>query len=469
MASTEAPPNQTATGNNSDPVEGHASFFDGILTIGSVTLPDGTNSPVHIRGEDVIFATGRVQEKGGSGYTIFSLAPIDPTPEKPFSLRTTKCATLPENFLVQHQINGLPSHLDPARNICVLVSTLSGTGLGVSFENVLATILEGIGLPESSYNVVRTESTESVRNFARMDLLVGANEGHQQTVVMLSGDGGMADIINGLLQDAERTSEYMPPILSLLPLGTGNALFHSMHRAFQLPSMYTQALRTLIKGIPKPLPTFRVRFSSGARLITDEGQKATPLPKNTLYGAVVASYGLHATLVADSDTKEYRTHGDKRFGLVAKDLLFPDDKAPPHAYEAELTLSSEGHTHKLAATTHGYILGTLASNLEKTFTISPESKPLDGSLRVVRFGAFSGEETMEIMKAAYQDGAHVKMDNVEYQALDSFKVKFLEKGDSWQWRRCCIDGLMVGVEVDGWMDVSMVEKGAHAVEIVAPG
>ncbi len=121
-------------------------------------------------------------------------------------------------------------------------------------------------------------------------------------------------------------SGYVNPILALVPLGTGNALFHSLHKQSSIStsdsanSLYIQALHTLLHGSPRPLPIFRATFSPGARLLTNEGQTATPLTHNTLFGAIVASYGLHATLVADSDTPEYRKHGAARFGLIAKDL-----------------------------------------------------------------------------------------------------------------------------------------------------
>jgi diacylglycerol kinase family enzyme len=258
----------------------------------------------------------------------------------------------------------------------------------------------------------------------------------------------------------------MPPAICQIPLGTGNALFHSLHRSSPIPSLYVQALRTLLNGHPKPLPSFEASFSSGARLLTNEGQTATPLTDDKLYGAVVASYGLHSTLVADSDTTEYRKHGDKRFGLVANDLLFPESSVP-HAYRAEVTLLKDGKHRSMGDKKHGYILASLVSNLEKTFTISPQTKPLDGVLRVVNFGALGGNETMDIMKAAYQDGKHVDMDGVGYEAVEGFDVNFLEPGDSWKWRRCCIDGLIVGIEEGGWMKVRMIEKGSEAVQIVS--
>jgi diacylglycerol kinase family enzyme len=445
----------------------HLSYQNGTLAWASSKLRD----------EDIITVTNA---EGSVGHTIFSL---DPDPgDKPFELRTTNTTLLPQAFLDRYLFEALPSHLQPGNDIHVLISTLSGTGLSPAFfDEILHPLLRAIGLADSRYSVTRTNSAESVKEFARSSLLVAANRGQKQTVLMLSGDGGMVDTINGLLESRKRSryafpefkqsrsilmesSTYVRPTLSQFPLGTGNALFHSLHKPSSLPSIYIQGLRTLLHGTPKPLPIFYAKFSPGARLLTNEGQTATPLVNDTLYGAVVASYGLHATLVADSDTTEYRKHSDKRFGLVAKDLLFPEDGSRPHAYKAKVLLKGG---RSVDGKEHGYVLASLVSNLEKAFTISPASRPLDGRLRVVHFGALDGEGTMEVMKGAYADGKHVGMDNVGYESVDGLRIEFKEEGESWKWRRCCIDGLIVGVEEGGWMEVGLVGEGNEVVDVVS--
>jgi diacylglycerol kinase family enzyme len=441
-----------------------------------------------IKDEDTVTVTK--SEKGAIAYTIWSILPVnlsgsDPQ-QLPLKLRATSATTLPQAFLDKHLLRALPSHLDPAQNhVYVLISTLSGTGLAPGFFNsVVHPLLDSIGLKDAHYNVIRTSSPESVSDFARSILLVQAEQGKKQTVLILSGDGGIVDSINVLLEGGDRSryifliptyyrgltcfsySTYIRPAFSQFPLGTGNALFHSLHKTSPPLSIYMQSLRTLLHGTPRPLPTFYAKFSPGARYLSDEGQKATPLVNGTLYGAVVASYGLHSTLVADSDTTEYRKHGDKRFGLVASNLLSPPEGASPHAYKAEVTLITEGGEVKIDRSEHGYILASMVSNLEKAFTISPVSKPLDGQLRVVHFAAISGEQTMNVMKEAYNNGNHTSLDEVGYESVDGIKIQFREEGESWKWRRCCIDGLIVGVEKGGWMEVQTVESGHEAIDVV---
>ncbi|KUJ14599.1 uncharacterized protein LY89DRAFT_621164 [Mollisia scopiformis] len=441
------------TSSNGPP---HFEYHDGALSWGTTKLLD----------ENIICVT-----TDHSQSTIFSLTATEEGSQKQFELQITNTTSLPPEFLNRHLLKGLPAYLHPDDNVIhVLISTLSGTGLAPSFfDDVLHPVLLGIGLLDSSYHVLRTENTNSVAEFAKATLLPAAAAGKKQTVLILSGDGGLVDTVNGILEEGNPPSTYRRPVLAQLPLGTGNALFHSLHKPTSagVPSLYIQGLRTLLHGTPRPLPIFRATFSPSARLLTNEARTASPLKNNTLYGAVVASYGLHSTLVADSDTTEYRKHGDKRFGLVANDLLFPDDGTRPHAYLAEVVLSYDGHKDTVPRGEHGYVLATLVSNLEKTFTISPESAPFDRALRVVHFGALSGEETMEIMKAAYDDGKHVQSDEVGYENVESMRINFKESGESWKWRRCCVDGSIVGVEEGGWMEVSLLGSGEEVVDVVA--
>ncbi|RDW77777.1 hypothetical protein BP6252_05830 [Coleophoma cylindrospora] len=457
-------------------------YSDGELSWASA---DSSSHVLRLKDEEIAIVTA----KAAGGYQVLYIPPPETSVDKqPFELRSISLTHLPGPFLDAHLFKALPTWLDPAdgKNIHVLVSTLSGTGLAPAFyDAVLLPLLTAVGLSSSSYTTIKTESADSVKDFAKSTLLAGANAGKQQTVLMLSGDGGMVDTINGLLEDEQRSSNYTKPVLVQLPLGTGNALFHSLHKTPNpsIASPYIQGLRTLLYGTPKPLPILSAEFSSGTRVLSNEGQTASPIPKSTLYGAVVASYGLHATLVADSDTTEYRKHGRDRFGIAANNLLFPEGpegKAFPHAYRAEVTLLRGQDEIKVPRKTHGYVLATLVSNLEKGFTISPDSEPLDSQLRVVHFGATSGLQAMEVMKAAYGNGSHIGMEwqgeagveeegktmKLGYEAVDGVKIEFQEPGEDWKWRRCCVDGLIVGVEEGGWMVVKKVPQGRECVDVV---
>lgn len=181
----------------------HFSYRDGDLTwSGAVRLDSGVSGG-KIKGEDVICVTENEGSNGTLGYTIFSLLPSDGGVKKlPFQLKTTSATNLPQECLESYLVKNLPTYLQAAETkIFVLISTLSGTGLAPDFyDAVLHRILDSIGLPQTSYTLIRTDNADSVKDFASSTLLDGANQGRKQSILMLSGDGGMVDTINGLLE-----------------------------------------------------------------------------------------------------------------------------------------------------------------------------------------------------------------------------------------------------------------------------
>jgi hypothetical protein len=45
------------------------------------------------------------------------------------------------------------------------------------------------------------------------------------------------------------------------------------------------------------------------------------------------------------------------------------------------------------------------------------------------------------------------------------RIDFEEEGEDWKWRRCCVDGLIVGVEEGGWMEVQRL-KGDETLDVL---
>ncbi|KAL6862700.1 hypothetical protein ACO1O0_002937 [Amphichorda felina] len=416
----------------------------------------------------------------GQGFIICCLREATGESVPPFELVLLRSDEVPDQLAQAHLINKLPSHLhsDIGRQVDILVSTNSGTGLASSFwghvlQPLWKLVQEEFGTPsEAQDNILMTQDADSVPNFARR-LWSSASESpndvvKSRTIVLLSGDGGVVDLLNGRDDDILRTPL---PLIALLPLGTGNALFHSLHKpAYSSPgpSPLVLALRTLFQGSPADLPVFRASFSPGAHVVPpgsssavgDDGQLADAKvhPVSHLDGAIVASYGFHASLVYESDTPEHRVHGAKRFGMVAQELL---RESHPYTAHVEVRRPGSSGLEALPREEHAYVLTTMVSNLERAFTISPASKPLDGQLRTVHFGNIGGVRAMEAMQGAYDGGKHVdaKWDDGErvyYEDVDEIKITIKDKAA--RWRKVCVDGTTVEVPAGGQMTVKRLEK-----------
>lgn len=400
-------------------------------------------------------------------YTIESKASSSDTKVSPFTLQIVKESNLPAAFINRHELpnNSLWKKILTDRryetNFHVIVSTGSGTGLAVAvWESVVKPLLEYFKVKPELHI---TNDDRSVTELGQNVFFPRANEGMEQHIILLSGDGGIVDLVNSLQSAVSaRSDRYRSPSVSLLPLGTGNALAHSANVA----GGQTLGLASLVRGSPKPIPLFQARFSKGARVLINEGREERLLDAvdaeshPTALGAVVFSWGFHATLVGDSDTAEYRKFGAERFQMAAKEALYPSDGSPPHAYKGKVSFirPTASESKPIDRHEHSYILATFCSNLEATFKISPDSKPLDGKLRLVHMGPLGPETMMGIMQKAYDQGRHVEDVNVGYEEVTGLKIEFDEADGTW--RRVCIDGTIIRVEQGGWVEI---EKSPHSV------
>jgi diacylglycerol kinase family enzyme len=438
--------------------------------------PESKNLTCELQNGDLLYFKAEyiigVKDNGGwpAGYTIVAVEDQNRDSQEQNKVPAvihTYVEDLPEAFVheyrvlpqVERQLQGL-AQIECIPTIHVIVSTLSGIGNAACyFRDLVKPFLTILELQEHKHYVVHyTESAQTITKLTNDLFLSQANQGLECRIFLLSGDGGILDILNAL-HSKPHTARYREPVVALLPVGTGNALAHSSG----LTKDKTLGLAALARGTPKHLPLFKARFTPGARLLVDEGsnEETIALQENgspVLYGAVVCSWGLHAGLVGDSDTAEYRKYGVERFKMAAKEALFPKDGSEPHRYKAKVSLmkrdaTGAGQWTQVDRPDHAYVLATMVSNLEEQFMISPASKPLDGHLRVVHFGHTDGNEVMRIMTLAYQAGKHVEDDLVSYEDVEGVKIAFEGQEKDPRWRRICVDGKIVRVEEDGWVEV----------------
>ena len=405
---------------------------------------------------------------------------LSKTPEAGYKFEDVEATNLPQSFINANIISSHFERLVPSRrssrgdgpvpNFYVIISVGSGTGEAQGFfDNVVRPALTASDLQPFSYYVHTTDSNKSISRFISAVILPRANEGVSQTVLLLSGDGGVVDTVNVLLS-SKRSEQYVKPAIGLVAMGTGNALANSTGLNHDL----TRGLRHIYRGQPHPLPTLTATFSPDSEILLDEGRMTEPVAPpaadaGKIYGAVVCSWALHASLVADSDTAEYRKFGSQRFQMAAKELLSPSDNSAPHVYKGQITLfklDENGHENRQTLNTqeHGYILATLVSNLEQNLTVSPHSKPLDGQLRLLHFGPVPSEEVMKIMGLAFQGGSHVDNETVGYEGVEGIRIDFDERDA--RWRRVCVDGRIVRVGESGWVEVRK-NSGVDVLDVIA--
>ena len=103
-----------------------------------------------------------------------------------------------------------------------------------------------------------------------------AEAGIQQTIVLLSGDGGLCDIIDAF-HSTPKSIQAIPNI-ALIPAGTGNAMANSIG----LMVLPKNPLMALLRGKPIPLPVFVATFSDGARYVQGDSSRVS-----RIYGCVV--------------------------------------------------------------------------------------------------------------------------------------------------------------------------------------
>ena len=419
------------------------------------------------------------KEAGQSGTTNQQILLLSETPEAGYKFEDVEVTNLPQSFIDANIISFRFQQIVPSRrtskgsgsvpNLYVIISIGSGTGEAQGFfDNVVKPTFTASGIQPFSYYVHTTDSNKSITRFISAVILPRANEGVSQTVLLLSGDGGVVDSVNVLLS-SEKSGRYVKPAIGLVTMGTGNALANSTGLNRDL----TRGLRHFYRGKSHPLPTMTATFSPDSEVLFDEGRKTEPVAPpaadaGQIYGAVVCSWSLHASLVADSDTAEYRKFGSQRFQMAAKELLSPSDGSAPHVYKGQITLfklDENGHEYRQRLNTqeHGYVLATLVSNLEQKFAISPHAKPLDGQLRLVHFGAVSSEEVMRILGLAFEGGSHVYDEAVGYENVEGIRIDFDERDA--RWRRICVDGRIVRVGESGWVEIRK-NSGADVLDIV---
>ncbi|KAG7884632.1 hypothetical protein KL938_001759 [Ogataea parapolymorpha] len=297
-----------------------------------------------------------------------------------------------------------------AANIVVLDSVKSGNRVSTKdvYEQLLLPLLDSWNL---SHRYVATTSPETVRQ-------VAASIGAAPTLlVLISGDTTITELVNSVANTATVT-------LLTVPMGTGNAFAHSVGLSTPLA-----AVQALTGGTARPLRLYEAVFEPGSQLLAQEDAQ----PVSSLRFLVVGSWGLHACLVADSDSPELRKLGNERFKVAARRIL---EKNPVfHGSFRTDGLPVEDHAAL------SYFVVAAVPRFEATFEISPASDPAENALHLVYFHHQAPAAVMEILGQAYAAGKHVQDPRVGYLKAHTVELEIDEQDAGL--RRICVDGLIV--------------------------
>lgn len=335
--------------------------------------------------------------------------------------------SLVEGTLKEHTVDKLPENdknlvvqSPELGELVVLHSSTAGAAYD-AYSSLLKPLLEYFHI-EHTY--IPTKSADTIAESAAK--LTLNSKDSLKTIVVLGGDTSVHELVNHLpnLETSSENSANARLRIAVIPTGSGNALATSS--GIKTP---IDAVRGIFQSTYAPLSTFSIIFKP------NNGPVNGPI-----YALVVASWGFHASLVADSERlrSKYKDNPTERFKEAARRLM-QDQK---QAYYGEVHSGSS----KLYGDTHSYLLFTPVTQLEPGFVMSPDSKPPgDNKLHMIAIPELEDQEKelWEIMTEVYDGGKHVTDPRVTYKSISTQVIVTVDDREDDDMRRWCIDGSIV--------------------------
>jgi hypothetical protein len=281
-----------------------------------------------------------------------------------------------------------------------------------------------------------------------IDSLASSIRAEPITLVLVSGDGTLHEIVNALHSARSKQEEPVPILrIVLIPGGTANALHATF---FPPPASSSTAQPTLLASLrsflsataPRLIPlTFAHTVLPGS-----ENPDGIPIASSDVVSVVVTSTALHAAILHDSEALRASVPGVERFKIAAvqNTTTWYHARArllgPVQRYDvtsgAFVNVAEEEEPLELSGP-FAYFLSTVnVDRLEPLFRIAPLQRalpPPPGTqtmdvliMRPLRDPTLEGkadeverekfkERLWDVIGGAYQDGAHIK---ARYESQD---------------------------------------------------
>ncbi|TRY95721.1 hypothetical protein DNTS_022121 [Danionella cerebrum] len=331
--------------------------------------------------------------------------------------------------------------LSPTRRSCgvmVLVNPQSGRGQAMALYNThIQRMLTEAGVP---HTLVVTERQNHARELVR-----SADLSQWDAVIILSGDGLLFEVVNGLMERPDWEQAIRTP-LGILPGGSGNALAASLHFYSGASPVWGEDLLTscgfllckaLLSCQVSGLDLVSIRLSSGARLFSflslAWGFVADVDIESEQFRQIGAIRFILGTLLRLASLRVYRGRlaylpaGDSEKGddLTTDHLVAPLDEPVPQGWtcvdEQEFVL----------------VLAMFQSHLSEDFHVSPDARNDDGLIHLYYVSAGVSRAALLRVFRAMQTGSnlHGACTHLKYVRAQALRLEPL-----------CTDGMMT---VDG--------------------
>ncbi|GJJ72209.1 hypothetical protein EMPS_04566 [Entomortierella parvispora] len=364
-----------------------------------------------------------------------------------------------------------PSSIQTAQPVIVVLNPNAGKKQGkAQLISVVEPALKNAAVP---YSVIETTGRDHARVYFRDNIrqflrnanqLPGKPDGVLSTdaplrIMVLGGDGTVHEIVNGVLNGLEEEPVLDLPnpriTLSVIPLGSGNAIATSLGHATVL-----DALGGFLRSNNEDIIPMKIMSVSTRKESSQEGVDSWKVQTHTL---VVNSFGLHCSTVYDGEG--LRLLGNERFKVsVLKNIAFLkqytariDFHGPVQKYDANIQAltpfvaqlqhqdtdqdnnRADGVTLSLSGP-FTYLMITKQAFLEPGFSPTPLARTSDDWLDVLAVQNVGRGKILEVLSAATKEGyKHIGYDKVEYYKAKAVEIETPVEG------RLCIDGEFIHV------------------------